>query len=359
MNTLTIPAFSAEAAEAAQRHLDNLAKVPRSLGRIEELAVRLAGITGKECPAFPEKSVVLFAADHDIALQGVSATGQEVTEMQVRNFVKGGGTINAFCRNAGARLSVVDVGVKNDLDDVEGLVRRKVMHAARDFSEGPAMTREEALACVQVGIDMAREEAARGVTLLAAGEMGIGNTTTSACVLAALCGRSGAEVVGRGGGLNDEGLAKKIRIVDEATRGLDPADVLGILAKVGGFDICAMVGAFLGAAYYKLPVVIDGYISAVAALAAVRLAPKAAGYLFGSHLSKEQGYLIAMDALGIRPFFDLGMRLGEGSGCPLLFRVMQGACAVLNHMATFPEAAIEDGYLAPIRQGDAFTVDKS
>ena len=164
MNTLTIPAFSAEAAEAAQRRLDNLAKVPRSLGRIEELAVRLAGITGKECPAFPEKSVVLFAADHDIALQGVSATGQEVTEMQVRNFVKGGGTINAFCRNAGARLSVVDVGVKNDLDDVEGLVRRKVMHAARDFSEGPAMTREEALACVQVGIDMAREEAARGVT---------------------------------------------------------------------------------------------------------------------------------------------------------------------------------------------------
>ena len=198
MNTLTIPAFSAEAAEAAQRRLDNLAKVPRSLGRIEELAVRLAGITGKECPAFPEKSVVLFAADHDIALQGVSATGQEVTEMQVRNFVKGGGTINAFCRNAGARLSVVDVGVKNDLDDVEGLVRRKVMHAARDFSEGPAMTREEALACVQVGIDMAREEAARGVTLLAAGEMGIGNTSPSSAIAAVLTGASVDEVTGIG-----------------------------------------------------------------------------------------------------------------------------------------------------------------
>ena len=194
MNTLTIPAFSAEAAEAAQRRLDNLAKVPRSLGRLEELAVRLAGITGKESPAFPEKSVVLFAADHDIALQGVSATGQEVTEMQVRNFVKGGGTINAFCRNAGARLSVVDVGVKNDLDDVEGLVRRKVMHAARDFSEGPAMTREEALACVQVGIDMAREEAARGVTLLAAGEMGIGNTSPSSAFAAVLTGASVDEV---------------------------------------------------------------------------------------------------------------------------------------------------------------------
>ena len=209
MNTLTIPAFSAEAAEAAQRRLDNLAKVPRSLGRIEELAVRLAGITGKECPAFPEKSVVLFAADHDIALQGVSATGQEVTEMQVRNFVKGGGTINAFCRNAGARLSVVDVGVKNDLDDVEGLMRRKVMHAARDFSEGPAMTREEALACVQVGIDMAREEAARGVTLLAAGEMGIGNTSPSSAIAAVLTGASVDEVTGIGSGIPSERIRHK------------------------------------------------------------------------------------------------------------------------------------------------------
>ena len=213
MNTLTIPAFSAEAAEAAQRRLDNLAKVPRSLGRIEELAVRLAGITGKECPAFPEKSVVLFAADHDIALQGVSATGQEVTEMQVRNFVKGGGTINAFCRNAGARLSVVDVGVKNDLDDVEGLVRRKVMHAARDFSEGPAMTREEALACVQVGIDMAREEAARGVTLLAAGEMGIGNTSPSSAIAAVLTGASVDEVTGIGSGIPSERVRHKAGLI--------------------------------------------------------------------------------------------------------------------------------------------------
>ena len=177
MNNLTIPAYSEQAAQAVKERLDSLAKVPGSLGKLEELAIRLAGITGRTCPSFPKKSVVLFAADHDITLKGVSATGQEVTEIQVRNFLKGGGTINAFCRNAGASLTVVDVGIKGDVGGAEGLVRRKVVHAARDFSEGPAMTREEALACVQVGIDMAHEEAKKGVTLLSAGEMGIGNTS--------------------------------------------------------------------------------------------------------------------------------------------------------------------------------------
>ena len=179
MNNLTIPAYSEQAAQAVKERLDSLAKVPGSLGKLEELAIRLAGITGRTCPSFPQKSVVLFAADHDITLKGVSATGQEVTEIQVRNFLKGGGTINAFCRNAGASLTVVDVGIKGDVGGAEGLVRRKVVHAARDFSEGPAMTREEALACVQVGIDMAHEEAKKGVTLLSAGEMGIGNTSPS------------------------------------------------------------------------------------------------------------------------------------------------------------------------------------
>ena len=182
MNNLTIPAYSEQAAQAVKERLDSLAKVPGSLGKLEELAIRLAGITGRTCPSFPKKSVVLFAADHDITLKGVSATGQEVTEIQVRNFLKGGGTINAFCRNAGASLTVVDVGIKGDVGGAEGLVRRKVVHAARDFSEGPAMTREEALACVQVGIDMAHEEAKKGVTLLSAGEMGIGNTSPSSAV---------------------------------------------------------------------------------------------------------------------------------------------------------------------------------
>ena len=245
MNNLTIPAYSEQAAQAVKERLDSLAKVPGSLGKLEELAIRLAGITGRTCPSFPQKSVVLFAADHDITLKGVSATGQEVTEIQVRNFLKGGGTINAFCRNAGASLTVVDVGIKGDVGGAEGLVRRKVVHAARDFSEGPAMTREEALACVQVGIDMAREEAARGVTLLAAGEMGIGNTTTSAAVLAALTHAPAQTVTGRGGGLTDAAFEKKKQVIDRALdAGYKPVSLLmerkqitgpaaGILSRCG------------------------------------------------------------------------------------------------------------------------------
>ena len=193
-----------------------------------------------------------------------------------------------------------------------------------------------------------------GYQVFGVGEMGIGNTTTSACVLAALTDRTGEEVVGRGGGLNDEGFAKKIRIVDEAISRCKGKDVIDILAEAGGFDICAMVGAFLGAAYYKMPVVIDGYISAVAALAASRLAPKVTGFMFGSHVSKEKGYLIAMDALGVKPYFNLGMRLGEGSGCPISFKIMETACAAMNGMATFAEGAIDADYLQEAKKGNFF-----
>ena len=328
MNTLTIPAFSAEAVEAAQRRLDNLAKVPRSLGRLEELAVRLAGITGKESPAFPEKSVVLFAADHDIALQGVSATGQEVTEMQVRNFVKGGGTINAFCRNAGARLSVVDVGVK--------LVRRKVMHAARDFSEGPAMTREEALACVQVGIDMAREEAARGVTLLAAGEMGIGNTSPSSAIAAVLTGASVDEVTGIGSGIPSERVRHKASLIRRgiAINRPDPNDAVDVLAKVGGPELAAMSGLMLGGASLRIPVVVDGFIAGAAAAIAIGIRPGVRDMLIGSHSSVEPGHQILMDYLGIPTYFDFGLRLGEGTGAALLYPIIDAAVRILTEMDT-------------------------
>ena len=342
MNTLTIPAFSAEAAEAAQRRLDNLAKVPRSLGRIEELAVRLAGITGKECPAFPEKSVVLFAADHDIALQGVSATGQEVTEMQVRNFVKGGGTINAFCRNAGARLSVVDVGVKNDLDDVEGLVRRKVMHAARDFSEGPAMTREEALACVQVGIDMAHEEAKKGVTLLSAGEMGIGNTTTSSAVFSVLSQITPELVTGKGAGLSKAGIQRKIQVIQAAIQKYqpNPEDVIDVLSKVGGLDICGMMGAFLGGAIYRVPVLIDGFISAVAANCAVHYAPACKPFLYASHCSAEPAGKLALEALQLHAYLECGMCLGEGTGAVIGAKLFDFALAAYTEAASFQQAQV-------------------
>ena len=223
------------------------------------------------------------------------------------------------------------------------------------------MTEQQTLDALAVGLDLARQAKAEGIDAVGVGEMGIGNTTTSAAVLAALTGASVEEVTGRGGGLTDRGFATKKHVLRQALalHRPDAGDPIGVLAAVGGLDLAAMTGLFLGCAHEGLAAAVDGYISIVAALCAVRLCPRVRDVLFLSHASYEIGYRLAARELGLEPCLLLGMRLGEGSGCPLLFRVMQGACAVLNHMATFPEAAIEDGYLAPIREGDAFTVDKS
>ncbi len=342
MQGLTIPAYEKEVAQATKKRLDSLAKVPGSLGSLEDLAVQLAGITGKICPAFPKKAVVLFAADHDIALQGVSATGQEVTEIQVRNFLKGGGTINAFCRNAGAELFVVDVGIKNDLDDAEGLIRRKIVHAARDFSTGPAMTREEARACVQVGIDMAREAAKSGISLLAAGEMGIGNTSPTSAITAVFSGMPVAEVTGAGSIIPPERVRRKIELI---RRGIDincpdPADAMDVLAKVGGPEIGAMAGLMLGGASLRIPVVLDGFIAGAAAAIAVGLQPELRAMLVGSHSSAEPGHRILLDLLGIPTYFDFRMCLGEGTGAALLFPLIDAAVRILTEMPTLGELDI-------------------
>lgn len=342
MKRLIIPAYSRQAAQAAQERLDSLAKLPGSLGKLEELAVRLAGITGKACPSFPSKSVVLFAADHDIALRGVSATGQDITAIQVCNFLKGGGTINAFCRNAGAELTVVDVGVKVDLDDAEGLVRRKVVHGARDFSQGPAMTREEALACVQAGIDMARREAEKGVTLLAAGEMGIGNTSPSSAVAAVLTGASVAEVTGSGSAISSECLRLKMDLIRQGIERNrpEPADAVDVLAKVGGPELGAMAGLMLGGASLRIPVVVDGFIAGAAAAVAVGIRPEVRDMLVGSHVSCEPGHRILMRHIAIPTYFDFGLRLGEGTGAALLFPVIDAAVRILTEMRTLDELDI-------------------
>ena len=336
MQSLSIPAFSRKAAQEVQERLDSLAKVPGSLGRLEELAVRLAGITDNARPCFPKRAVVLFAADHDIALHGVSATGQDVTERQVRNFVKGGGTINAFARNANAHVTVVDVGVAGDLDDVEGLVRRKVMHAAHDFSQGPAMTRAQALACLQVGVDMAREEAAGGVSLLAAGEMGIGNTSPSSAIASVLTGASVAQVTGLGSGIPSERLLHKIRLIEQgiACNRPNPADALDVLAKVGGPELAAMSGLMLGGASLRIPVVVDGFIAGAAAAIAIGLHPEVRHMLVGSHSSVEPGHQILMEHLGIPTYFDFGLRLGEGTGAALLFPIIDASVRILSEMNT-------------------------
>ncbi len=342
MNHIHIPDFSTQAAQKAKARLDSLAKLPGSLGQLEELCVHLAGITGNPSPSFPQKSVVLFAADHDIALQGVSATGQEVTAIQVRNFTQGGGAINALCRNAGAQLVVVDVGIKTSLEGLSNLVQRKIVFGAKDFSKGPAMNREEALACLQVGIDMARQEAEKGVTLLAAGEMGIGNTSPSSAIAAVLTGLPVKAVTGMGSGLTSDMLRLKTRLITEgiALNNPNPKDPVDVLAKVGGPEIGAMAGLMLGGAALRIPVLVDGFIAGAAATLAVALFPKVRPFLLGSHLSKEPGHSLLMQHLGMTTYLDFGMRLGEGTGAALMFPLVDASVRVLHEMVTLQDLDI-------------------
>lgn len=355
------------AVKEAKARQEVLAKPTGALGTLEDISIQLAGITGKTKNSMTKQAIVIMSADNGVVEEGVASAPQSVTLSQTINFTRHLTGVSSMAKYFDIDLLVVDTGVKmaipsslyTDEMTEEGrltskIANRRIADGTRNLAKEPAMTEDEALRAVMIGIEAAKAIKDCDYDIFGVGEMGIGNTTTSACVLAALCGKAGEEVVGRGGGLNDEGFAKKIRIVDDAIRGLDPSDVLGILARVGGFDICAMTGAFLGAAYYRIPVVIDGYISAVAALCAYRLAPKAVNFMFGSHLSKEKGYVIAMDALGIKPYFNLGMRLGEGSGCPISFKIIETACAAMNGMATFAEGAIDADYLDEGKKGNFF-----
>lgn len=356
-----------DAVKEAEARQEVLAKPTGALGTLEDISIQLAGITGKVKNSMKQQAVVIMSADNGVVDEGVASAPQSVTLSQTINFTRHYTGVSSMAKYFGIDLLVVDTGVKMAIPSSlysaemteEGrltakIVNRRIADGTRNLAKEPAMTDEEALRAIMTGIEAAKAIKDCGYDIFGVGEMGIGNTTTSACVLAALCGKTGEDVVGRGGGLNDEGLAKKIRIVDEANKDLDPADVTDILAKVGGFDICAMTGAFLGAAYYRIPVVIDGYISAVAALCAYRLAPKAVNFMFGSHQSKEKGYLIAIDALGVKPYFNLGMRLGEGSGCPISFKIIETACAAMNGMATFAEGAIDAEYLEEGKKGNFF-----
>lgn len=355
------------AVKEAKARQEVLAKPTGALGTLEDISIQLAGITGKAKNSMTKQAIVIMSADNGVVEEGVASAPQSVTLSQTINFTRRLTGVSSMAKYFDIDLLVVDTGVKmaipsslyTDEMTEEGrltskIANRRIADGTRNLAKEPAMTEDEALRAVMIGIEAAKAIKDCDYDIFGVGEMGIGNTTTSACVLAALCGKAGEEVVGRGGGLNDEGFAKKIRIVDDAIRGLYPSDVLGILARVGGFDICAMTGAFLGAAYYRIPVVIDGYISAVAALCAYRLAPKAVNFMFGSHLSKEKGYVIAMDALGIKPYFNLGMRLGEGSGCPISFKIIETACAAMNGMATFAEGAIDADYLEEGKKGNFF-----
>ena len=338
---------------AAEAHQARLAKPPGSLGRLEELSVQLACITGKVHNELPRKQLLVFAADNGVVAEGVSSAPQSVTMQQTINLTRGKTGAAVLAKRFGCGLTVCDVGVNADLCE-SAVLNRKIAYGTQNICAGPAMTREQALQAILTGAAVAEDVDANAVGI---GEMGIGNTTTSSAVLAVLLGADVDKVTGRGGGITEESFRKKKAVIRTAIAVNRPNrdDVIDVLAKVGGFDLAAMCGAFLGAAASRRAAVIDGFISAVAALCAVRLCPLVRGYLIPSHASFEIGYRLAMEELALRPLFDLGMRLGEGSGCPLAFQMLDAACAVMNDMATFDEAGINDDYLEEIRQGDQFT----
>jgi nicotinate-nucleotide--dimethylbenzimidazole phosphoribosyltransferase len=338
---------------AAEAHQARLAKPPGSLGRLEELSVQLAGITGKVHNELPRKQLLVFAADNGVVAEGVSSAPQSVTMQQTINLTRGKTGAAVLAKRFGCGLTVCDVGVNADICE-SAVLNRKIAYGTQNICAGPAMTREQALQAILTGAAVAENVDADAVGI---GEMGIGNTTTSSAVLAVLLGADVDKVTGRGGGITEESFRKKKAVIRTAIAVNRPNrnDVIDVLAKVGGFDLAAMCGAFLGAAASRRAAVIDGFISAVAALCAVRLCPLVRGYLIPSHASFEIGYRLAMEAMDLRPLLDLGMRLGEGSGCPLAFQVLDAACAVMNNMASFDEAGINDDYLDEIRQGDQFT----
>lgn len=367
--------LSAEAVSEAEARQEVLAKPTGALGKLEDISIKLAGITGK---AFgndvSRAAIVVMSADNGVVEEGVASAPQSVTLSQTINFTRHFTGVSSLAQYFGIDLLVCDMGVKMDIpqelytDKMEfisgsekahgkfagKIVNRSLGRGTANLAKGHAMTMEQCEKAFLTGIEAAEAIKNSGFQIFGVGEMGIGNTTTSACVLSALTGASAETVVGRGGGLNDAGLAKKVKIVEDAVSRLQGASAFEILASVGGFDICAMAGAFAGAAYYRLPVVIDGYISAVAALAASRIAPKSVNFMFGSHQSLEPGYLIAVNELGITPLFNLNMRLGEGSGCPISFKIIEAAAAAMNGMATFAEGSIDADYLDERKKGNFF-----
>jgi nicotinate-nucleotide--dimethylbenzimidazole phosphoribosyltransferase len=326
----------------AQRRLDSLTKPLGSLGQLEELARRVSGIQNKVPPEIGRKLLFVFAADHGIAHDGVSAYPTEVTAQMTCNFLHGGAAINVLARHYGVAVEVVDMGVDHDFAPAAGLRAYKIRRGTNSFVRGPAMTRDEARQSLETGIRLAGEAAAQKVFLLGAGDMGIGNTTSAAAILCALTGFSVRDVTGRGTGIDTAGWEKKIAAIETGLQMNQPeaADPLDVLAKVGGFEIGAIAGLILGAAAFRIPMVLDGYICSSAALLADRLSPHVRDILFASHLSAEAGHRAMLDELQLRPLFDLRMRLGEGTGACMAMGVIEAAVKVMREMATFESAGV-------------------
>ena len=337
-----IPPLDATAMHAATVRQGILTKPPQALGRLETLSIQLAGISGHPLPSLARKAVAVMAGDHGVLAEGVSVYPAEVTPQMVYNFVAGGAAINVLARHVGARVIVTDVGVAADIADVPGVRHCKVRAGTANMAVGPAMTRAEALQALQVGLDLVDEEAGKGLDIIATGEMGIGNTTPSSAIIAALTGLPVARVTGRGTGISDAALARKVAVIERAlaVNRPDRADPIEVMAKVGGLEIAALTGVILGAAAHRIPVVMDGFISGAAALTAARLCPGVVPYILPSHLSVEIGHQVVMAELGLTPLFDLDMRLGEGTGAALAMTLLDAAAKTLCEMATFASAGV-------------------
>ena len=332
------------AMRAARARQDTLTKPRGSLGRLEELSIQLAGMKGDPIPSVERKAVIVMAADHGVARAGVSAYPPEVTAQMVLNFLRGGAAINVLARQAGARVTVVDIGVALEFEPLPGLIQRKVICGTRDLAQGPAMTREEAEQAIQVGMDVLNEEAGGGLDIVATGDMGIGNTTPSSAIAAAITGLPVAQVVGRGTGIDNLGLERKIRVIERALtiNKPDARDAMDVLHKVGGLEIAGLAGVMIAAASRRIPVIVDGFISTAAAMIVVGLAPTVRAYLIAAHQSVEIGHQAMLKHLNLSPLLDLNMRLGEGTGAALAFHLIEASTRILREMATFDEAGVSE-----------------
>lgn len=327
--------------EKARTYIDSLAKPPQSLGKLESLALQIATITGDLAPKIDNKAVIVMAADHGVYEEGVTPNPQSTTVFQTLSFPKGTTGMCTIAKISNAQVIPVDIGVKEDLPQDAGVIIKKVKYGTDNMAKGPAMTREEAIQAIEVGIEVATEAIQNGINLIGTGEMGIGNTTPSAAVLSVLHGCDPLAVTGFGAGVGAGGIEYKAEVIRKAIALNEPnaEDPIDVVAKVGGLEICGMAGIFLAAAANRVPVVVDGYISTVSALIASKLNPNVKAYLIPSHLSEEPGAKIAAELLGLEPMLHMNMRLGEGSGAALAFPILDAACSMITNMVTLGEAA--------------------
>lgn len=330
--------------QKAQVKLDNLTKPRGSLGKLEDFAKRIVAIKEDLHPRMDRKKIVTFAADHGVADDGISVFPKEVTSQMVLNFLQGGAGVNVLARHVGAEVAVVDMGVDHDFGQMDGLVVKKIGKGTGNISKGPAMKREDAVKSLLAGIEMAERAHQDGIDVVGLGDMGIGNTTPSSAILAAITGKDAKQVTSRGTGIDDAILARKVDLIEKSLEinRPDPKDTIDVLAKVGGFEIGGIAGAIIGCARNRIPVVIDGFICSAGALIAYGLNPLVREYIFASHLSVEKGHRVMLDYMELSPMFDLSLRLGEGSGAALGIGLLEAGVRILNEMATFDSAEVSD-----------------